>query len=185
MAKKIRGKSKTRQVSHQAGFHTSAGIVKRVRIIPIRSYQIDSNHGGIKWRSTSLLIRILRISDSIQWSFQMLGLSQIHTIYVSRFATDMRKGIDGLCGSVEEVFHQDPLNGNAYVFFNRRKTMVKLLLWSRDGFCVFMKRLERGSFSLKTLGETGSIELTELLCILDGIDLSGSRRRKRFCLPHK
>ena len=115
----------------------------------------------------------------------MLGLSQIHTIYVSRLATDMRKGIDGLCGSVEEVFHQDPLNGNVFVFFNRRKTMVKLLLWSRDGFCVFMKRLEQGSFSLKDLHKSGSVELTELLCILDGIDLSGSSRRKRFSLPQK
>lgn len=115
----------------------------------------------------------------------MIGLTPIKTIYVSRHTTDLRKSIDGLCGCVEEVFNQDPLNGNLFVFFNKRMTMVKMLLWSRDGFCIFMKRLERGTFSLKNLTESGSVHVTELLCILDGIDLHGSYRRKRYSLPQK
>jgi transposase len=115
----------------------------------------------------------------------MIGLTPINTIYVSRHATDLRKSIDGLCGCVEEIFHQDPFNGNLFVFFNKRMTMVKMLLWSKDGFCIFMKRLERGTFSLKTLADSGNIHVTELLCILDGIDLYGSRCRKRYSLPQK
>ena len=81
--------------------------------------------------------------------------------------TDMRKSYDGLCGCVERVFDEDPLNGNLFVFFNRKRTMVKMLLWERS------------------VREDGNVDIAELLCILDGIELEGSTRKKRFSLQKK
>ncbi len=112
----------------------------------------------------------------------MIGLTSIKNIYVSIQVVDMRKSFDGLCGCVEKLFDQDPLNGNLFVFFNRRHTMVKMLFWDRTGFCIFAKRLESGTFSLKNLHKSGSIDTAELYCILDGIELHGSIRRKRYLL---
>ena len=115
----------------------------------------------------------------------MLGIGSVHTIVISRTPTDMRKSFDGLCGCVEQAFHQDPLNGNLFVFFNRRCTRVKMLLWDRNGFWIFAKRLESGTFSLRSVTEKQQIDMAELLCILDGIELSGSYRRKRFLFDKK
>lgn len=97
----------------------------------------------------------------------------------------MRKSFDSLCGCVEEHFHQDPLNGSLFVFFNRRRTMVKMLLWEKSGFWIFMKRLENGSFSLAGVDTRGMIDQTRLLCILDGIELAGSYQRKRYIYAYK
>lgn len=112
----------------------------------------------------------------------MIGLQSVRRILVCTKPTDMRKSYDGLCGCVEVVFGADPLDGNMYVFFNRKRTMVKLLLWDRSGFWIFAKRLEAGRFSLQSIQENSSIDYTELLCILDGIELENSSRKKRFSL---
>jgi transposase len=97
----------------------------------------------------------------------------------------MRRSFDGLCGSVESLFHGDPLSGHLFVFFNRRRTMVKMLFWENGGFWIYAKRLEQGTFCLRSITSNGEIDMTQLLCLLDGIDLSGSRRRKRFSLPRE
>jgi transposase len=115
----------------------------------------------------------------------MIGLQHVHRILVCTVPTDMRKSYDGLCGCVEGVFGADPLDGNMYVFFNRKRTMVKMLLWDRSGFWIFAKRLEAGRFSLRSVREDHCIDSTELLCILDGIDLDHSTRKKRFSLQKK
>lgn len=112
----------------------------------------------------------------------MLGLTSVRRIYVNRKPTDMRKSFDGICGEVESVLEKDPLSGDLYVFFNKSRRMVKMLLWDRNGFWLFNKRLEQGTFSLNTLSPTGEIDIARLLCILDGIELSGSSNKKRFLL---
>ncbi len=91
----------------------------------------------------------------------------------------MRKGFDGLSGLVREGLSQDPLSGDVFIFFNKRRTQVKLLLWERDGFSIYHKRLERGTYELP---EKASSELrsNELMLILEGISLKSVRRRKRF-----
>lgn len=91
----------------------------------------------------------------------------------------MRKGFDGLSGLVREGLSKDPLSGDVFIFFNKRRTHVKLLFWEGDGFSLYHKRLERGTYELPS---TASVELRseELMLILQGISLKSVRRRKRF-----
>lgn len=110
----------------------------------------------------------------------MIGFNSVQRILISTEPTDMRKSFDGLCGCVEQRFQMDPLGSTMFVFFNRKLTMVKMLLWDRYGFWIFAKRLERGTFSLYSVKNNKEIDSTELLCILDGIELLHSRRKKRF-----
>jgi len=115
----------------------------------------------------------------------MVGIASVHKIVVCLTPTDMRKSFDGLCGCVEQYFQQDPLNGNLFVFFNRQCNRVKMLLWDRNGFWVFAKRLEKGTFSLRSVDADGVIDMAHLLCLLDGIELHHSRRRKRFFIEEE
>lgn len=115
----------------------------------------------------------------------VLSFSSTVKVYACATAVDMRKSFDGLCGCVEELLHADPLSGHLFVFFNRRATMVKVLTWDRTGYCIWYKRLEQGRFSTASLHNDGGMELPELLLLLEGIDLAGARRRKRFRLPEE
>jgi transposase len=63
-------------------------------------------------------------------------------------APHKRKSFDGLPGEVQRLIEQDPFSGHLFVFFSRRRTMVKVLYWDRNGFCLVAKRLERGTFRL-------------------------------------
>lgn len=110
----------------------------------------------------------------------MIGFTSIHKILISSHPVDMRKSFDGLCGSVESLFGADPASGHLFVFFNRPRTTVKMLLWDRSGFWIFSKRLEAGRYSLNSLDDICEIDIARLFCILDGIELSGSYNRKRF-----
>ncbi len=95
----------------------------------------------------------------------------------------MRKGFDGLSGLVRDGMTKDPLSGDVFIFFNKRRSQVKLLLWERDGFSIYHKRLERGTYELPSLtSSSASLELRgdELMLILQGISLKSVRRRKRF-----
>jgi transposase len=105
-------------------------------------------------------------------------------VFVCKEKTDMRKSFHGLCGCVEQLIGADPLSGHMFAFFNKRSTMVKILLWDRTGFCIWYKRLEQGRFNIASYlsAEGVCIELPELMLILEGIDLSTAKRRKRFRL---
>lgn len=94
----------------------------------------------------------------------------------------MRKGFDGLSGLVRQGLLKDPLSGDIFIFFNKRRTQVKLLLWEKDGFSIYHKRLERGTYELPSEDRSGSVELRsdELMLILQGISLKSVRRRERF-----
>jgi transposase len=114
----------------------------------------------------------------------MLSFPSTVKVYACVESVDLRKSFDGLCGCVEELLHADPLSGHLFAFFNRRATMVKVLMWDRTGYCIWCKRLEQGQFSIASLGnDERGIELPELMLLLEGIDLAGARRRKRFRLP--
>ena len=113
----------------------------------------------------------------------MLSLSAVQHYYLCRDKADMRKGVDGLSGLVRDGLKRDPLSGVIFIFFNGRRNQVKLLLWERDGFSIYYKRLERGTYELPALdGQTTSLELRsdEIMLILQGICLRLVRRRKRF-----
>jgi transposase len=102
----------------------------------------------------------------------------------------MRKGFDSLAALVREALGQDPLTGHLFLFVGRSKDRLKILYWDKDGFAIWYKRLEEGTFRLPSLksqircgGKVGaSVELkaSELAMLLAGIDLTSIKRRKRF-----
>lgn len=113
----------------------------------------------------------------------MIPLSSRLNFYLYSQATDMRKSFDGLSGLVASALSRDPMSGDVYVFLNRRRDRMKLLLWDRTGFWLFYKRLEQGTFQLPAnFAQHSSLELRydELLLILEGIDLASIKRRPRY-----
>jgi transposase len=114
----------------------------------------------------------------------MFGLTGPASIFLSTRATDMRKSIDGLCGEVQDYIGRDPVDGSLFVFLNRRRDKVKMLWWERDGFWVFYKRLEAGTFQMPQAA-TGDerqwmLSAAQLQLILCGVDLRSVRMRKRY-----
>jgi transposase len=115
----------------------------------------------------------------------MLTFPSTVRIFVCRQTVDMRKSYDGLSGSVEQIIGADPLSGHLFVFFNKRRTQVKILMWDRTGYCIYAKRLERGRFVFEEATCDQGLQMPQLMLILEGIDLRGARQRRRFHLPKK
>lgn len=104
-------------------------------------------------------------------------------IYLARQPADMRKSFDGLAEMVRSFLDEDPLSGHLFVFRNRRGDRVKILFWDRTGYTLYYKRLESGRFHLPVAqGASAQIPAAELALMLEGLDLSDARRRKRFDL---
>ena len=114
----------------------------------------------------------------------MLTLPPTVRVYGAMEPCDMRKQFDGIAMLVKTGLNQEPRSGHLFVVFNRRGDMVKILFWDRSGYALFAKRLERGVFKLPwDKGLSGScveMEAAELGLILEGIDLRGARRRRRW-----
>jgi transposase len=100
---------------------------------------------------------------------------------------DGRMGMDALSGTVTSALKLDPLNGHLFVFLAARGRCARILFWDRNGFVLYSKRLERGRFHLPCEVPEGvtqfTLEASELMLLLEGIDLRGSRRRPRWQLP--
>lgn len=104
-------------------------------------------------------------------------------IWLCTAAADMRKGFDSLAALVREGLQLDPLSGHLFLFVGRSRDRLKLLYWDSDGFALWYKRLEEGTFRLPPAkGSGASVELkaSELAMLLAGIDLTSIKRRKRF-----
>ena len=119
----------------------------------------------------------------------MLSLSHAVRIFVYTGATDMRRSFDRLAQMVEEHLGQNPEAGHLFLFFNRRRDSVKILLWEGDGFVIFYKRLEIGTFAMPQAGAPradGSVPAgveilaSDLKLILGGVDPARVPRRPRF-----
>ncbi len=80
----------------------------------------------------------------------MLTLPASVRIYVAAEAVDLRRGFDGLAAATRSLIRQDPLSGHLFVYLNRRRNRIKLLVWDRTGYLLLYKRLERGTFYLPT-----------------------------------
>lgn len=90
----------------------------------------------------------------------MLNISPTTAIYYSPTPVKMNRSFDGLCGIVAERMKLNPaMAGALFVFFNRRRTMVKTLCWEGDGFSIWSKRLEQGQFNVPSSAD-GRISLT-------------------------
>lgn len=111
----------------------------------------------------------------------MVSFGSTLRYYVYRGDTDMRKSFDGLQGLVVNHLGRTGLEGEVYVFFNRRRTQVKLLVWDRSGFVLYYKRLERGTF--EAVDREGLVSWEDLQMLLEGIELGSVKRRKRYARP--
>ena len=121
----------------------------------------------------------------------MLSLPLPVRILVCTKAADMRRSFDGLAALVREHVGADPLSGHLFVFRNRRGDRVKLLYWDEDGYAIWYKRLEEGTFVFPGAdgrrpiqGAHGlQIRAADLAMLLDGIDLASVKRSKRYQRP--
>ena len=113
----------------------------------------------------------------------MIHLPASVRVYLCLTACDMRKSFDGLHALVREHLELDPFAGHLFVFASRRRDRIKILYWDRDGFAVWGKRLEKGTYAVP-LGEAAErrreITAQELGALLSGIDLTQASQRKRY-----
>jgi len=114
----------------------------------------------------------------------MIHLPASVRVYVCLTACDMRKSFDSLHALVRDHLELDAFAGHLFVFASRRRDRLKILYWDRDGFAIWSKRLEEGTYAvpLEDGGEERRREITpqELGAILSGIDLTQAARRERY-----
>ena len=115
----------------------------------------------------------------------MIALPPQLRVFLYRRPTDMRKSFYGLVALTESELKQDPLSGSFFVFVNRRRDRIKILYWGQTGFCIWYQQLQQGTYQLprhESLDEPAALEVTrsQLSLILDGIDLTSVRQRRRF-----
>lgn len=105
-------------------------------------------------------------------------------IYLATEPVDLRRGFDGLAAATRTLIGMDPLCGHIFVFVNRRRNRVKLLAWGPTGYTLIYRRLEKGTFTLPIRPAPGQthveVDAGELGLMLEGLDLRGARRRKRW-----
>jgi len=113
----------------------------------------------------------------------MIGLAIARRYYLYRHPTDMRKGFNSLGGLVINEMGKDLLSGDAYVFINKRRTLIKILVWDRTGFVIYYKKLSSGTIELPALGvevKTYEVSIRTLMMMLEGVEISSARLRKRY-----
>ena len=120
----------------------------------------------------------------------MLNIHPSARVFLCSQVIDMRYSFDALSGLVTSHFGMNPLGGHIFVFFSRRRDRMKLLFWDSDGFALYYKRLEHGTFSwIKDLdlNEGGEIQASDFAMILTGINPQSDTRhklKKRSVIPH-
>jgi transposase len=113
----------------------------------------------------------------------MLNFSHQTRVFLFLEPVDMRKSFRGLCLLTESVLKEDPASGHWFAFINRRQDRLKLLGWDGQGFWIWYKRLESGGFQKPTADPKQvqtEIDVTQLSLIINGIDLSSAKRRRRY-----
>ena len=116
----------------------------------------------------------------------MFPFSSTQRYYFYRHPTDMRKSFNGLSGLVRSELGADPVSGDIFIFVNRRRDRIKLLVWDRTGYVLLYKHLQQGTFELPGFEAQASscqMKWEELVLILEGVSLKSVRRRKRFSWP--
>lgn len=113
----------------------------------------------------------------------MFTLSSSNRFHLYSQATDMRKSFDGLAGVVQNTLGNNPLNGDVFIFINRRRDKIKLLHWQGISFTLYYKRLEEGTFEVPTYDpRAGSITLSyaQMVMLVDGLTIKNIEKRKRY-----
>ena len=107
-------------------------------------------------------------------------LERSRTYYLYSNPVDMRKSFNGLSGIVNNKMSRLVTDGSGYIFINKRGTHLKLLIWEEDGFSIYYKRLERGTFEHPIQGNNGRISYEKLVLILQGLEEKKMKKRVRF-----
>lgn len=113
----------------------------------------------------------------------MYGFPASARYYLYAAPTDMRKSFDGLCGLVINHLGCNPMEGDVFIFLNRRRTLIKILVWDQTGFVIYYKRLEKGTFEIPPVheGKTSvKIHRQTLMLILEGISLRDIKMKPRY-----
>lgn len=117
----------------------------------------------------------------------MILLPRSVKIYVATAAMNLHRSFEGLSNEVRCVLASDPLSGHVFLFLNRRRSQVKMLMWTRGGFVIVHKRLERGRFTFpaRVTAEAARVEIDahELAMLLEGLDARATRGAARWDPP--
>jgi transposase len=109
----------------------------------------------------------------------MLTIPGNARLFLCQTPTNMRKSFEGLSKIVEVLFPKELLSGAFFIFLNRQRDHMKVLFWDKDGFVIFYKRLEKGTFAWKW-GHTADLDRRTFLMLLEGI--TPKRLNQRFSL---
>lgn len=113
----------------------------------------------------------------------MFGLEESRHYYVCQHYVRMNMGINGLSKLVSNELKRPLLNGDVFIFFGKHRQMVKLLCWDGDGFLLYQKRLEKGTFELPRFRpdlKAAEMPYRTLSAIMRGVSLRSVRYRKRL-----
>jgi len=117
----------------------------------------------------------------------MILLPRSVRMYAATAPTSLRTSFEGLSNDVRSALAADPLSGHIFIFLNRRRTQVKLLVWMRGGFTIVHRRLERGRFTFPARVMAGAarveIDAHELAMLLEGLDAATRRSATRWDPP--
>ena len=108
--------------------------------------------------------------------------NKIPAVYLCRDIVDFRKGINGLTILVEDGLNLDPFSEKLFVFCNRKRNMIRILYWERNGFCLWQKRLEKDRFKWprKVNDEVITFTGQQLNWLMDGYDVLRMQAHKRL-----
>lgn len=113
----------------------------------------------------------------------MIGFTSAQRYHLYRQPTDMRKSFDALSALVSSEPELKIFSGDVFIFINRYRNRLKLLVWDRSGFVIYYKRLEAGTFEIpivETDAKSLAIKWEQLVHILEGVELNSVKHRKRF-----
>ncbi len=116
----------------------------------------------------------------------MLTLPSSVRVYLAAEPVDLRRGHDGLVAIVRNTWRLDPFGGHLFVFLGRRLDRVKILVWDRNGFVLYYKRLSQGRFRMPKIGSGAAhvqMDATTLAMLLDGIDVRYVQRPATWAPP--
>lgn len=119
----------------------------------------------------------------------MLAMPASVRVYLATAPCDMRRGFDMLAAMVREAFGDDPLSGHLFVFRSKRGDRLKILWWDRDGFVLWYKRLEKGTFRIAVSaahagGARVELDRRTLAMLLEGIEPNSVKKSRRFPWRH-
>lgn len=111
----------------------------------------------------------------------MLNFPPSVRIFFATNPVDMRRQIDGLVALVNDILVQNPYTGHVFVFRGRRGDRLKVLVWDKNGFVLFYKRLEKGRFRFPEPSSANrELDATALTLLLEGLDLELAARAPRW-----